>query len=299
MRLKLFRAPTLDIALGQVRRTFGGDALILGTRPVPDGVEVTAAADADADPPPKLPDPGRVEALRYHGVPEALYPTLGHGPLTEALCQVIDFAPLPLGADDPPLLFVGPPGAGKTLTTVRLATRLTMAGTPPLVITADGQRAGATEQLAAFTKLLRINLLVANHPVTLARAIARRRGEPALIDGPGTDPYARQDAADLRALAGAASATMILVLPAGLDPGEAVELAFAYAELGARSLIVTRLDVTRRIGAVVAAAAAVRLPLTEAGIGPDAAGGLVAITPEFLAARILRNGAARHDADPP
>ena len=289
MRLKLFRAPTVAAAMGQVRAAFGDEALILGTRYLPDGVEVTAALEPDLAPP-APPDPARLAALRFHGIPESLHPALDHGPLEDALTEALAFAPLPLGPADPPLLLVGPPGAGKTLTTVRLATRLVMAGTPPMVITADGQRAGATEQLAAFTRLLRINLVVASHPLTLARALVRRTTEPTLIDGPGTDPFDPAAAADLRALAGSANATMTLVLPAGLDPAEATDLALAYTEIGARLLIVTRLDLTRRVGAVVAAAATVRLPLTEARIGPDAAGGLTPLTPAFLAARIMQTG---------
>ncbi len=101
-----------------------------------------------------------------------------------------------------------------------------MGGIAPLVITADGQRAGAAEQLAAFTRLLGLNLIVASHPVTLARALAHRQdGAPVLIDAPGTDPFdaaQRQMIADLAASVGA---TMALVLPAGLHPDEAAELA--------------------------------------------------------------------------
>ena len=72
---------------------------------------------------------------------------------------------------------------------MRLATRLVMSGTVPMVVTTDGQRAGATEQLAAFTRLLGIPLLVASHPVSLARALAQRTdGAPVLIDTAGADP---------------------------------------------------------------------------------------------------------------
>ncbi len=57
-----------------------------------------------------------------------------------------------------------------------------MAGVAPMVITADGKRAGATEQLAAFTKLLGISLIVACHPVTLGRALTRRQDTAAGAD---------------------------------------------------------------------------------------------------------------------
>ncbi|MGE0420305.1 MAG: hypothetical protein AB7O80_26155 [Acetobacteraceae bacterium] len=295
MRLKLFRAPTAAQAMAQIRATFGADALILGTRHLPDGVEITAALDDD-QPVPAPPDPHRLSALRFHGIPEPLHAALDNGPLEPALERAIAFGALAVGPADPPILFVGPPGAGKTLTTVRLATRLVMAGRPPTVITADGQRAGAAEQLAAFTRLLRINLIVANQPLVLSKAMTRRGEGGALIDGPGTNPFDPGAAADLRALAAAVNATMALVLPAGLDAAEATDLAHAYAELGARLMIVTRLDLARRVGAVLAAAHAAGLTLTEAGIAPDAAGGLVPLTPALLASHILRTGPRCHDA---
>jgi flagellar biosynthesis protein FlhF len=163
-----------------------------------------------------------------------------------------------------------------------------MAGTAPLVVTADGRRAGATEQLAAFTRLLGLNLVVASHPVTLARAIAGRgEGIPALVDLPGSDPFMAQERDELAALAATASGHAVAVLPAGLDPAEAADLAAAYAEAGARLLVATRLDLSRRVGAVLAAAQA-GLALAEAGIGPGAADGLVPLTPDLLAARLLQ-----------
>ena len=87
---------------------------------------------------------------------------------------------------------------------------------------------------------------------------------------------------------------VVLVLPGGLDPAEAADLGLAYAAHHAEFLVATRLDVSRRLGGVLAAAAAAQLPLAEAGIGPGAADGLVPLTPDFLAARLLQTGATRH-----
>ena len=290
MRLKLFRAPSMPAAMALVRDELGVDALILSTRRVADGVEITAALEPDEQPATAVqPDPARLGALQYHAVPPSLHPALRDGPLPQALAAALSFMALPLGADAPPLLLCGPPGAGKTLTAARLATRLVMAGVTPMVITADGHRAGATEQLAAFTRVLGINLTVACHPVTLGRALARRPHDtPALIDAPGHDPFDPAQVAELAALAGTAGATIVLVLPAGLDPAEAADLAAGYAGAGATLMIATRLDLARRLGGVLAAAAAGRFALTEAGIGPGAADGLVPMTPDFLADRLLQ-----------
>ncbi|MEO9189726.1 MAG: GTP-binding protein [Acetobacteraceae bacterium] len=287
MRLKLYRAPRMAEAMACVRAELGPDALILATRRVHDGVEVTAALEPTASAVPAAIDPDREWLLAYHDVPPALRAALGRGALDAALGCTLTFAPMPLAPDSRPVLFAGPPGAGKTLTVARLATRLVLAGHVPLVITADGQRAGAVEQLAAFTRLLGIELVVASHPVTLGRALARRQpGAPVLVDAPGIDPLNDSERSDLIALVATAEATVALVLPGNLHPEEARELAAAFAEAGATLLVATRLDQARRLGGILAAAETGQLALSEAGVGSGAADGLIPLTPAFLAARL-------------
>ena len=215
--------------------------------------------------------------------------SLAAGPeLSAALAAHFTFQRLPA---DRPLLFVGPPGAGKTLTTARLATRHVLGGAAPTIITADGKRAGAAEQLAAYTRLLSLTLILAPDAVTLARALARPRSPgPVLIDCPGTDPFHAPDREEIQAFAATAKAVVILVLPAGLCPDEAADLGQAYARAGATHLVATRLDLARRVGSILAAAHAARLALAEAGIGPGAADGLVPLTPELLATRLQADG---------
>jgi flagellar biosynthesis protein FlhF len=300
MRLKLYRAHRMKEAMAKVRAELGPDALILSSRQVGDGVEVTAALEPDDEqaPPPLfqakaagMPNAGTskaLAALRFHGVPDALLAALSHGDLATALGDTFDFAPLPLSATDPPLLLVGPPGAGKTLTVARLAARLVMAGTTPLVITTDGRRAGATEQLGALTRVLQLELVVADHAVSLARVLARRAwNAPVLIDAPGLNPFDPEQDAELRDLASVSAANTVLVLQAGLDPAEAADVARAHAERGTKLLIATKLDLARRLGSVLSAARAGHMALTEAGIGPGVADGLIRLTQDELASRLL------------
>ena len=289
MRLKHYRAASVPEAMAQMRAELGAEALILNTRRWYDGVELTAALEPEGSAAP--PERGHVEALTYHAVPDRLRGQLAFGNLTALLGRALAFGTLPLHAK--PLLLAGPPGAGKTLTLVRLATRLTLAGQRPMVITTDDAKAGANEQLLAFTRLLDVPLTEACDPVTLSRAV-RREGTAVLIDTQGTDPFDSAQSDRLRALAAAAGASVALVLPAGLDPNEAADLARAYADAGATCLVATRLDIARRLGGIVAAADAGRLPLTEAGIGPGAADGLVPFTAAFLAERLLQTGTTRH-----
>ena len=309
MRLRAFRDADLQGAMAQVRANLGADALILATRRVSGGVEVTAALD-EADHAPPAPPPvakaagsrpapatvstsagasgetARLSQLDWHGVPLALARRLRAGPLAFALSLAVRFDTLDLSPGSAPVLLAGPPGAGKTLTVARLATRLVMAGLEPLVIGADAERAGAAEQLAAFTRLLGLQLLEAAGPEEVASLLARRRDrQPVLIDTPGGDPLSPAGALQLAALARAAGGRIVAVLPAGLDPAESADLAAAYAAIGATMLVATRLDVARRLGGVLAAASHLRL--AEAGIGPGAADGLVAATPDLIARRLL------------
>lgn len=300
MRLKLYRARSVTEAMAQVRAELGADALILSTRRAADGIELTAALDPDYDPPAPTPPPAPIPApLAWHGLPPEVAARLTAGPLPETLQALLRFTALPLTETGPPLLLVGPPGAGKTLTTARLATRLVLAGQRPLVITADGRRAGAAEELAAYTRLLGISLVVASHPATLARALQHRtEAAPVLIDTTGASPFDPASMDALAALAATANATPLLILPAGQDPHEAADQACAFAAAGARHLLPTRLDLARRFGGIVTAAAAGSLALTEAGTGPGASDGLTPLTPEFLAARLSRTAPTPPRASP-
>jgi flagellar biosynthesis protein FlhF len=349
MRLKRFRAPTMAEAMASVRAELGAEALILDTRRLAGGVEVTAAIEPENDPAAHLAtlsDDGsragmptvraagpmpldlsalvrtrlpaataadvtaktrssfarHAEAFRFHGLPTHMQTGLQDGSVSEGLRAMLRFGRLDLATGTAPLALVGPPGAGKTLTIAKLATRLVLAGTPPLVVTADGKRAGAPEQLAAFTRLLGLSLIVADSAVTIGRAIGRRvAGAPVLIDTPGLDPFDESHRSELAAVVSAAGATLALVLPAGLDPAESADLAEGFAAMGAGQMIATRLDHARRLGGVVTAAATASLMLTEAGIGSGAADGLTALTPEFLAARVVAIARPRNPppGDPP
>jgi flagellar biosynthesis protein FlhF len=284
MRLKVFRAPAMAEAMAAIRAELGAEALILSTRRCAGGVEVTAALEPPEPPAPLRPEPCR---LAWHGVPDRLAGRLRGPCLSDALADTLRFAPLDLAGEAPPKLLVGPPGAGKTLTAARLATRLVLAGQAPLVVTTDGRRAGGAEELAAYTRLLSLDLLVADEPATLALALERREpGSAALIDTAGINPFDARELAALSAFGRAAGAELALVLPAGLDPAEAADIARAFAAIGTTHLIATRLDLARRAGSILAAADAAGLILAEAGIGTEAPDGLVPFTPALLAERL-------------
>jgi flagellar biosynthesis protein FlhF len=299
-----------------IRAELGADALILSTRRVNGAVEIAACLDAEDDdhdlpaalPPaphpaqPRAPPPPRPQwlpqprpaaplpdfsgALAWHGIPAPLAAQLAGRDLAQALSSLLRFDLLPSGAEAP-LLLIGCPGAGKTLTIARLATRLVLSGQMPLVISADGRRAGAAEELAAYTRLLGIELIVANKPASITRALQwRKHGTPVLIDSSGVNPFDAAQTEAVRGLAAAVGATPIFILAAGLDVQEAAEHAEIFAAADIRHMVPTRLDLARRLGAIVAAAHAGGLILSEAGTGPGATDGLTPLTPAILAGRL-------------
>ncbi|MCS6891450.1 MAG: hypothetical protein RMK64_10915 [Rhodovarius sp.] len=253
MRLQVLRAPTIAAAMAELRARLGEEAVLLETRRVGSEVEVTAALPVEEDEPWLVASP----------------PAAG-----------LTFAPLP---EDRPLLLVGQAGAGKTLTTVKLAARHVLAGRQPLVIATDHERAGALDQLGACMRALGLGFVVAGSPAALAKAVARAvPGQPVLVDTAACNPFRLSDA---RALLGLlAHGRGVLVQPAGLCAEEAREEALAFHAMGVRHLLITRADVARR-GASVLAAARAGLALTEAGTGPDPAKDLQPITAAWLAAR--------------
>jgi flagellar biosynthesis protein FlhF len=288
MHVRLYRAPAIPAAMEQVRRELGADALILATRRIADGVEVTAAVEAAVEPPPPAIDARRRAAFEYHRLPPGIARKLETGPLPFALSAVFRFVRLTFGPRPRPLLLVGPPGGGKTLTVARLAARLVVNGVRPLVMSADDRRAGAIEQLSAFTGVLGLGLVATSDPIELKAALAEREDNvPVLIDAPGLNAFEARERDELAILAEITNSTVALVLPAGIDAAEAADLAAAHAAGGATLLVATRLDLARRLSGVLTAAA-VGLALAEAGIGPGIADGLTPLTPSFLAERLLR-----------
>jgi flagellar biosynthesis protein FlhF len=85
----------------------------------------------------------------------------------------------------------------------------------------------------------------------------------------------------------AAAAEPVVVMPAGTVPDDAAEMAANLAALGARRLIVTKLDTARRLGSVLAAGAA-GLALAGATIAPEIGRPILPLTPAGLARLMLR-----------
>jgi flagellar biosynthesis protein FlhF len=135
------------------------------------------------------------------------------------------------------------------------------------------------------------------HPVESASELgpataAAAPGELVIVDTAGINPYSAEDRRELSGLIEASAADPVLVLPAGGDAVDTLELAGCFREHGCQRIVVTRLDVTRRLGSVIATADALRLGFAEAGVSASIAEGLTPFNPVLLA-RLLLAAAVR------
>jgi flagellar biosynthesis protein FlhF len=312
MRLKSYTAPSMAEAMHMVREELGADAIIVSTQRAAGGkgVRITAAleptdvedaisemlAEANHTPAAEVVR----EALIEHGLPARLIDRLVNAvhtsgiedpqvACTAALEAGFAFAPLPDHGAPRPFMLVGPPGNGKSMVVAKLTARSALKNRRVGVITADNVRAGATEQLAAFTRILQIDLIPARGPESLRRAVESCAGQYDIvfIDSPGLNPFKLTDMEYLTALVEAANVEPILVLAAGGDPSEASEVGEAFAGIGATRLLATRLDTTRRLGSIMAAADAAPLMFCDVSATPHVANGVTAINAAIMARMLL------------
>ncbi len=315
MRLKTFTAPSMREAMALVRDALGPDAIIVSSHPGDKGkgVRVTAAVEQAAEPAPApaaaAPDAGDTldrlaESLTRHGTPAALAERLMAG-ATKAQARTADpiislaasldtaFAFAPLGTPAPsrrggrPLMLVGPPGVGKTVTVAKLAARAVMARQSVVLVTSDTQRAGAVDQLAAFARVLNAELVQVANPAGLAKAVADAGERAVVIDSAGVNPFDPAEIAELAALAAAVHAEPVLLVAAGGDAAESAEIAEAFAAIGVGRMVATRVDLARRLGGILASATAGKLAFAEASVTPHIAEGLSPFNPVSLARLLL------------
>jgi len=247
-----------------------------------------------------------LQLLRAHRAPDALAHDLamiaeqsGLSDMTLALACALDrrmrAAPLDI-VNATAFLLTGPNGAGKTATAAKIAAHARLSGRKVALIGADAEGAGAAARLQTFALHLGADFVLADSADAIVKSVARACGGDALaiVDTMGFDPRQSKMRAAFAALAAVDGIEPIALLSSSCDAEEAGEMAASLAQLGAQRLIVTGLDLVRRLGALVSAASQ-GLALAQVTRSPYVAGGLETLTPLSLA-RLLIAADAR-DAD--
>ncbi|HZD25046.1 MAG TPA: hypothetical protein VE631_02210, partial [Alphaproteobacteria bacterium] len=322
MRLRTFQAATMSEAMRLVREALGDDAIIVSTHQsgrgrgvqltaaVEDELELELEAGGSAVPEPDVATGALADVMSFHGVPERIAARLRRAAdslpvddpveaLAGALDQYYDFEPIDFGAEGigrRRIALVGPPGAGKTVAVAKLATHLAVGDGSATIVTTDILKAGAVAQLEGYASVLGMPLLSVEDPSGLKARLQEQPAErPVLIDTPGTNPFSGDELDDLRRFLAAGQIEPVLVLAAGGDVEEGAEIAAAFARLGCRRVIYTRIDGARRLGALLSATEAGRFAFTEVSITPSVAQGLKPITPLSLARVLTRDPLQRPD----
>ncbi|HLZ66736.1 MAG TPA: hypothetical protein VKQ29_10935 [Aliidongia sp.] len=256
MRLKFLPADDSREAAFRAALQLGPSAVLVANEANDDG-NFAGLIDGDAERPALSSADVAEDVLNFHDAPPRLVYRLLERKVRKAdafhllesgLKALLKFSTLPQAARTR-LMLVGPPAAGKTTLIGKLAAR----GTTPVarVLTTDIVRPGGVEQLVEFLTVLGID---PERVDLMAPEVSVPATGPLLIDTAGLDAADTEGFAALGRLAAATGAEPVLVIPALLDASEARAFAEAALAIGAKRVIATRLDIARRLGALLAAA---------------------------------------------
>ena len=150
---------------------------------------------------------------------------------------------------------VGPTGAGKTTTIAKLAARWCMQhGSQDLaLVSTDGYRIGAREQLMSYARILGAPMHAANGAKELASVLERLKSKKLiLIDTAGMGPRDVRLTEQLAALKyGASRARVLLALPAQAEGQALDEIVCAFVRVKPSGCILTKVDEAASLGAAL------------------------------------------------
>lgn len=309
MKIKKFIASDMSLLLNRVKEELGEDAVIISTSVLADGkTEVIAALDSFDD---DMEDGERLQENTLSYNDSFLRECLGFHQLTAQAQAVIFSTCRQIAAERkyvsdgdiltqafnrlfrysvffdlsrPVKMFVGAHGSGKTTALVKVATIARLRGIPTCIISTDTVRAGANHQLQALASILETEFnVVRSHDVLFDKILAAQSdNKMVLIDTAGINPFLPSDVARLNEICGVVSCDKVMTLDAGWNAEDAVEAAGIFAKLGVEWMLPTKMDISRRIGAVLSVAALCELQLEYAGIGSNIANGLASVTSQAL-----------------
>lgn len=204
----------------------------------------------------------------------------------------------PRGEEAGAVAFIGPPAAGKTTSLVKLAAQLEQGAELPVhIVSADGFRIGAADQLRTYSSLLGLSADFVDRPAALSQSIAANRHKQiVLIDTPGLSGSEFELLDGLAAfLAGREDIEKHLVLPAPMRPRDLKRHLRNYEKFRPGKLLFTHLDDTDMFGSVYSTAVWSGLPVSFFSAGQQVPEDLEPASVEKLLDLLL--GAEKEAAD--
>ena len=183
-------------------------------------------------------------------------------------------------AVDPPLRFagkgtriviiVGPTGVGKTTTIAKLAAIYGIGnGREPArkvrIITIDNYRIAAKQQIETYAEIMRIPVTLVESAADLQKCLALNQdADLILVDTIGRSPRDLAKLAEMKEILAScgSQASVFLALSATTKASDTEEILRQFEPFGYRSVILTKLDETMRIGNVISCLARHRKPVS-------------------------------------
>lgn len=317
MKIKTFTASGSLEAMSLAREALGDEAVIISTETLEDGqIRVTAAIEETQeisfneqqelevrDNPSRYTDRLLRESLEYHDTLDLVKQRIlsavrklsaerqifdDRRLLELALGELYTYCNI-LDTSNPCKVFMGAPGSGKSTAIAKTAALALMKKLSCCIVSTDNVRAGANKQLEAFAEILEQDFFFCQSERNLYELLqkAEKNYDLVLIDTPGINPFLEDEVKKVSRWLEVIKGDKILVMSAGSNTYEAIEIAEVFTELGAKQLLPTRLDLTRRIGSLLSVAACCELSFSAASVSANIAGGLSEITPAGLSKLIL------------
>ncbi len=195
--------------------------------------------------------------------------------IAKAIRDVVRVAPWPLdGAGRSLVALVGPTGVGKTTTAAKLAAHAILTQDRSVtLVSSDGFRVGATEQMERYAELLGAELRVVRTPSEVDEAVAKSTTDVVIVDTGGRGPTEKnsiEGSIPRLKLGGrqrGATSHTLLCVPACTRDADARRIQRFFAACNPTALVMTKLDETATPAGIVHAALAGDLPIAALCFG--------------------------------
>jgi flagellar biosynthesis protein FlhF len=191
-------------------------------------------------------------------------------------------------------VFVGPPGVGKTTTIAKIAAQERANKRRPMaLVSADGFRPGAIEQLRCYATVLGAPFRSARSASELGLALDAAR-HTALVDTAGRAPSDPEMTALLGIFEPRRNVRTHLVLAAGTTPASANRLLDQYTPFKPARVVITKLDEAESVTPLFNVLRERGLPVSYLAMGQRVPEDLSRATSSSLAAALLQEPASCH-----